>query len=381
MPSCSRLAALFAAAALVALAPAAGRAADAGLEAKFDGLIDPAEMGGWLKTMSAQPNHVGSAHDKANAEMTLAQFRSWGWDARIETFWVLYPTPKEVALELVSGAGAPFKATLSEGPVPGDETSTRTADELPAYVAFQGDGDVTAPLVYVNYGMPADYEALERLGVSVKGKIVIARYGMGWRGLKPKLAQDHGAVGAIIYSDPRDDGYATGDAYPKGPARPPQGFQRGSVADMPLYPGDPLTPGIGATKDAKRLSRAEATTILKIPALPIAYADAQVLLAALDGHEAAAPVAARTIPFQPAAGAADPERTVVQAASPGPDPSATQPAGNALGAAVPASALPGYDAAHDGLTRGAQFDKTSVMNKSGAPGMPQAGGGKSGQEP
>jgi len=289
MKSRSRLVALFAAAAVAVLAPAAGLAApDKALEARFDGMIDPAEMGGWLKTMAAEPIHVGAPHNKANADMTLAQFKSWGWDARIETFWVVYPTPKEVALELTTGAGAPFKATLTERPIPGDETSTRTKDQLPAYVAFQGDGDVTAPLVYVNYGMPADYDALERLGISVKGKIVIARYGQGWRGLKPKLAQEHGAVGAIIYSDPRDDGYSLDDAYPKGAARPAQGFQRGSVADMTMFPGDPTTPGYASTKDAKRLPREEAPTILKIPTLPISYGDAQVLLGALDGPVAPA---------------------------------------------------------------------------------------------
>jgi N-acetylated-alpha-linked acidic dipeptidase len=151
-------------------------------------------------------------------------------------------------------------------------------------VAFQGDGDVTAPLVYVNYGMPDDYETLARMGVDVRGKIVIARYGGGWRGLKPKLAQEHGAVGCIIYSDPADDGYAMGDTYPKGSWRPPQAVQRGSVVDMTLYPGDPLTPGVGATRDAKRLTRAQAKTILKIPTLPIGYGDAQRFLAALDGE-------------------------------------------------------------------------------------------------
>ena len=287
MSSRSRL--LFAAVAVAALLPAAGLAApDKALEAKFDGMIDNAEMGGWLKTMSAEPIHVGAPHNKKNAEMTLAQFKSWGWDAKIETFWVLYPTPKEVALELTTGAGAPFKATLTERPVPGDESSSRTKDQLPAYVAFQGDGDVTAPLVYVNYGMPADYDALERLGVSVKGKIVIARYGAGWRGLKPKLAQEHGAVGAIIYSDPRDDGYSVDDVYPKGAARPPQGFQRGSVADMTTFPGDPTTPGYGSTKDAKRVARADTQTILKIPTLPLSYGDAQVLLSALEGPVAPA---------------------------------------------------------------------------------------------
>jgi N-acetylated-alpha-linked acidic dipeptidase len=258
------------------------------LEAKFDSMINPAEMDAWLKEMAYLPNHVGSAHDKQNAEYQLKLFKEWGWDAKIETFWALYPTPISESLELVSGAGAPFKATLTEPPIPGDASSTRSQDALPAYVAYQGDGDVTAPLVYVNYGMPDDYKALERMGVSVKGKIVIARYGAGWRGLKPKLAQDHGAVGCIIYSDPRDDGYSTDDAYPKGPTRPPHGFQRGSVVDMTLYAGDPLTPGVGATKDAKRLTREESTVILKIPTLPISYADAQPLLASLDGPVAPA---------------------------------------------------------------------------------------------
>jgi len=285
MKSRVRVAALLSACALGAMSTAWAAPAVTGkdLEAAFDARIDPAEMGGWLKLLAAEPNHVGSVHDKTNADWIAAQLKSWGWDTRIEQFDVLYPTPLSETLELVSGAGAPFKATLQEPPIPGDESSTKVKDALPAYVAFQGDGDVTAPLVYVNYGMPADYDALERMGISVKGKIAIARYGQGWRGLKPKLAQDHGAIGAIIYSDPRDDGYSTDDVYPKGASRPAHGFQRGSVADMPIYPGDPLTPGIGSTKGAKRLTREEARTILKIPVLPISYADAQVLLASLDG--------------------------------------------------------------------------------------------------
>ena len=288
----ARLCALLSACAVGAFAFAPVAAAPAQmsqkeLEARFDAQIDPAEMGTWLKLLAAEPNHVGSPHDKSNAEWVAAQLKSWGWDAKIETFDVLYPTPLSETLELTSGPGAPFKATLTEPPVPGDP-ATNTKAALPAYVAFQGDGDVTAPLVYVNYGMPEDYAALERMGVSVKGKITIARYGGGWRGLKPLLSQMHGAVGSIIYSDPKDDGYATDDVYPKGPARPPHGFQRGSVADMPIFPGDPLTPGYGSTKDAKRIDRKDATTILKIPCLPISYADAQVLLSALDGQVAPA---------------------------------------------------------------------------------------------
>jgi N-acetylated-alpha-linked acidic dipeptidase len=271
------LATLVAAPAVLSGAP---RTAD--LETQFDAAISPAEMGDWLKTMAAEPNHVSSPHDKLNAEMTLKQFKDWGWDAKIETFKVLYPTPIQVGLELLGKK--PFKATLTEAPIAGDASSSRTKDELPAYVAFQGDGDVTASLVYVNYGMPDDYRALERMGVDVKGKIAIARYGKGWRGLKPKLAHEHGAVGCIIYSDPQDDGYAVDDVYPGGPARPAQAFQRGSVADMPLYPGDPLTPGVGATEGARRLTRETAPTILKLPVLPISYGDAEHFLSALGGR-------------------------------------------------------------------------------------------------
>jgi N-acetylated-alpha-linked acidic dipeptidase len=269
--------------ALAAPAFAAAVGKDEAREAAFDAAIDPAEMNGWLKDFASAPNHVGSPHNKANAEKTLAQFKAWGWNAKIETFDVLYPTPLKVSLELLGDK--PFAATLTERAIAGDEP-TKTEEALPAYLAYQGDGDVTAPLVYVNYGMPDDYDALERMGVSVKGKIVIARYGAGWRGLKPKLAQEHGAVGCIIYSDPADDGYATDLVYPEGPARPEQGFQRGSVAEMPLYAGDPLTPGYGSTSKAKRISRGNAKMILKIPALPISYGDAQKLLAAMGGQVA-----------------------------------------------------------------------------------------------
>ncbi len=254
------------------------------LEGVYDKQLDGSEMRAWLEQLSSEPNHVGAPHNKANAEFMLAKFKEWGWDARIETFYVLYPTPISESLDLLGPK--PFTAALHEGPVEGDRTSGKTQNALPPYVAYQGDGDVTGDLVYVNYGMPEDYKALERLGVSVKGKIVIARYGAGWRGLKPELAQEHGAIGCLIYSDPADDGYATDDVWPKGGQRPPQGVQRGSVQRMMLYSGDPLTPGVGATKDANRLTRETAQTILKIPALPISYADAQPLLEALGGQMA-----------------------------------------------------------------------------------------------
>jgi len=255
-------------------------------EAKLRAIPSPDSLREYMRRLSARPHHVGSPYDKDNAEWILAKFKSFGLDARIETFDVLFPTPKERVVELV--APTKFVARLQEPPVAGDPTSSQQAEQLPTYNAYSIDGDVTAPLVYVNYGVPADYEQLERMGISVKGAIVIARYFGSWRGIKPKVAAEHGAVGCIIYSDPREDGYAHGEVYPQGPWRPKDGVQRGSVMDMPLYPGDPLTPGIGATKDAKRLAVGEAPTITKIPVLPISYGDAQPLLAALRGRVAPA---------------------------------------------------------------------------------------------
>jgi N-acetylated-alpha-linked acidic dipeptidase len=233
-----------------------------------------------MRRLSARPHHVGSPYDKDNAEWILARFKEWGFDAHIESFNVLFPTPKDRVVELLGPA--PFRAKLQEPAVGVDPTSDQTSEQLPTYNAYSADGDVTAPLVYVNYGIREDYEQLDRLGISVAGAIVIARYGAGWRGTKPKVAAEHGAVGCIIYSDPEGDGYHRGDEYPAGGWRPREGVQRGSVMDTD-YPGDPLTPGVGATADAKRLAIKEATTITKIPVLPISDADALPLLSALSG--------------------------------------------------------------------------------------------------
>ena len=272
-----------------AIAPLRGYSADSSRaerdwEAKFRAVPDTANLRAYMQRLSARPHHVGSPYDKDNAEWILAKLKEWGLDAKIESFDVLFPTPKERALELVEPTR--FAAKLAEPAVPGDPTSSQRDEQLPTYNAYSIDGDVTAPLVYVNYGIPEDYDTLERLGVSVKGAIVIARYGGSWRGIKPKVAAEHGAVGCLIYSDPRDDGYQAGDTFPTGPYRPQDGVQRGSVMDMPVYPGDPLTPGIGATKDAKRLPLDQAVTLTKIPVLPISYGDAQPLLAALKGPDA-----------------------------------------------------------------------------------------------
>ena len=250
-------------------------------EQKFRELPSPDLMRQYMERLSARPHAVGQPYDKENADWLLSQFKQWGFDAHLETYYVLFPTPKERALELV--APTKFTAKLQEPPVPGDPTSSQTAEQLPTYNAYAVDGDVTAPLVYVNYGLREDYEQLDRMGISVKGAIVIARYGKSWRGIKPKVAAEHGAIGCIIYSDPADDGYSQGDVFPVGPMRPKDGVQRGSVMDTD-YPGDPLTPGYASTKDAKRVPISEAKTIIKIPVLPISYADAQPLLAAIGGR-------------------------------------------------------------------------------------------------
>ncbi|HKO54975.1 MAG TPA: transferrin receptor-like dimerization domain-containing protein, partial [Thermoanaerobaculia bacterium] len=251
------------------------------LEAQFDKMISRENMRAWMQRLSARPHHLGSAYGKQNAEFIAELFRGWGYETRIEQFDVLFPTPKVRVLEMV--APERYVARLEEPAIEGDPTTSQKDEQLPTYNAYSVDGDVIGDLVYVNYGIPKDYEELERRGVDVKGKIAIARYGGSWRGIKPKVAAEHGAVGCIIYSDPRDDGYFQGDVYPKGAFRNENGAQRGSVADMPLYPGDPLTPGVGATSGAKRLARGEARTITKIPVLPISYADALPLLKAMGG--------------------------------------------------------------------------------------------------
>ncbi|HEY8713138.1 MAG TPA: transferrin receptor-like dimerization domain-containing protein [Thermoanaerobaculia bacterium] len=251
------------------------------LESQFDALLNRDNLRNWMKRLSARPHHLGSAFDRDNAEFIASLYRSWGYDTNIEEFRVLFPTPKIRVVEMV----APEKYTLKlfEPPIAGDATSGQSNEQLPVYNAYSIDGDVTGDLVYVNYGIPADYEQLERNGVDVKGKIVIARYGGSWRGIKAKVAAEHGAAGCIIYSDPRDDGYYQGEVYPKGSYRSEDGVQRGSVMDMPIHPGDPLTPGIGATKDAKRLTKEESGVLTKIPVLPVSYGDALPLLRAMGG--------------------------------------------------------------------------------------------------
>jgi len=250
-------------------------------ESKFRALPSSQKQRDYMQLLAARPHHVGSPYDKQNAEWILARFKEWGLEAKIETFKVLFPTPKRRLVELL--APTHYLAKLQEPALAEDPTSNQRDEQLPTYNAYSRDGNVTAPLVYVNYGLPDDYERLQRLGVSVQGAIVIARYGNSWRGMKPKIAAEHGAVGCIIYSDPKDDGYFYGDVFPKGAMRPDQGVQRGSVMDFPSsYPGDPLTPDRG-DPNAPAMTASNAPSITKIPTLPISYGDAQPLLAALNG--------------------------------------------------------------------------------------------------
>ncbi len=250
-------------------------------EEKFRAMPKPDNLREYMKRLSARPHHLGSPYGKDNAEWLAAKFKEFGWEVKIETFKVLFPTPKERLLELVEPKK--FTAKLQEPAVAIDPTSDQHSEQLPTYNAYSIDGDVTAPLVYVNYGVTADYEQLERLGISVKGCIVIARYGGSWRGIKPKLAAEHGAVGCIIYSDPADDGYGAGDVFPKGAFRNSDGVQRGSVMDMPTHPGDPLTPGVGAVTNALPKNISDIDVLTKIPVMPISYGDALPLLESLTG--------------------------------------------------------------------------------------------------
>ena len=257
-------------------------AAQRDAEARMDASIDAKEMDEWLRLMSATPHHVGSLASKENAEFIAELFESWGYDVEIAEYEILLPTPRVREVELL--APTTFSASLTEDSLAEDGSTSVRENLLPPYNAFSIDGEVEGELVFVNYGMPADYEILERHGIDVTGKIAIAKYGRSWRGIKPKLAGEKGAIGTIIYSDPGDDGYGAGDVYPKGPFKHESAVQRGSVMDMPTYPGDVLTPGRGATRNAKRLKREDAPTITRIPVLPMSYRDALPLLSAMDGE-------------------------------------------------------------------------------------------------
>jgi N-acetylated-alpha-linked acidic dipeptidase len=256
------------------------------VERQFRAIPKPENLREYMRVIAAEPHHAGSPGSRKIADYVLSQLKSFGLDARIEAFEALMPYPTERSLEMI--APERYVAELKE-PTVAEDPDSGDLGQLPTFNAYSADGDVTGELVYVNYGTPDDYEQLAKLGIDVKGKIVIARYGRSWRGIKPKVAHEHGAVGCIIYSDPRDDGFYPGDTYPKGAYRPVQGVQRGSVMDMPIHPGDPLSPGRAADPGTLNAAdRSSSEVILKIPVLPISYGDALPLLRNLGGPVAPA---------------------------------------------------------------------------------------------
>ena len=250
------------------------------IEADFDAQLNAKRVGENIKLLSSVPHHVGSVGGKFVASEIAKVFKDNGWDTKIETYQLMFPTPITRVLEM-SGV-TNFKAVLKEPSFKEDATSGQP-DQLPTYNCWSADGDVTANLVFVNYGLPEDYETLAKYGIDVKGKIVIAKYGRSWRGIKPKVAQEHGAIGCLIYSDPADDGYSAGDIYPIGAFKNDQTVQRGSIMDMVIYPGDPTTPNIASTANAPRVNHNDAENLLKIPVLPISYGDAMPLLKDMAG--------------------------------------------------------------------------------------------------
>ena len=250
------------------------------LEANFDSQLSAKRIGENIKRMSSVPHHIGSVGGKFVADDIATQFKAAGWDTKIVTYQVLFPTPITRVLEMKGATN--FKALLKEPALKEDATSGQV-DQLPTYNCWSADGDVNAELVFVNYGLPEDYETLAKYGIDVKGKIVIAKYGRSWRGIKPKVAQEHGAIGCLIYSDPQDDGYGAGDVYPVGPFKNKYGVQRGSIMDMVIYPGDPSTPNYASVDGAPRIDHNDAENLLKIPVLPISYSDAAPLLQDMAG--------------------------------------------------------------------------------------------------
>ncbi|MDG1708586.1 MAG: transferrin receptor-like dimerization domain-containing protein [Emcibacteraceae bacterium] len=250
------------------------------LEAAIDKGINVQNMDDWMKYMTSRPHATGQPFDKEVAEFIAKKYEEWGYDTEIVTYDVLMPTPKVREVDLVEPIK--WKATLKEEAVADDPTSDQD-ERLPVYHSFSPDGEVTAEVVFVNQGLREDYEDLERRGIDVKGKIILAKYGGSWRGIKPKMAEEKGAIGTLIYSDPADDGYGQGDMYPKGAYKHPSGAQRGSIMDLPTRPGDPLTPYVGATKDAERIDIDDVEIFVGIPTLPISYQDAMPILKALGG--------------------------------------------------------------------------------------------------
>jgi len=259
-------------------------AAEQEVEKKFLAVPDPKLAEEHLRTLTQAPHIAGSPEDKATAEYVAKKFREAGLDTAIVEYkvWVNYPS--EIRVDMTAPSGVEM-----HGPHPEHVDSDPFQDDPRIATAFNGmapSGDAEADVVYANYGSPEDFDKLKQMNIDVHGKIVIVRYGENFRGVKAFVAQERGAAGVIIYSDPKDDGYVRGDAYPNGPWRPASAVQRGSIGFMFQFPGDPTTPGtasLPSLPDSKRVSPAESEQLAKIPVTPLSYADAAPILEHLAG--------------------------------------------------------------------------------------------------
>jgi N-acetylated-alpha-linked acidic dipeptidase len=255
-------------------------AAEAARERDFKAMPSAKAAEADFDIMTAEPHHVGSPYEIKLADYIADTFKQLGFEVVRHEYSVLIPWPKERRIDIVAPDSA--KLQVEEDTIPGDPWALKPGI-LPAYNAYSPSGDVTGDIVYVNYGIPADYDTLKTLGVDVKGKIVLARYGGSWRGIKPKVAAEHGAVGCLIFSDPREDGYFQGDVYPDGPYRGWGMIQRGSVMDMPRYPGDPSTPDRPSKPGVERVPLDRIETLAAIPVQPMSYRDGLEILKRLKG--------------------------------------------------------------------------------------------------
>ena len=256
-------------------------ALQARLEQRLLAMADTANARLVTRELSARPHMAGTPAQADTRDYVIAKLQSWGLETWVKEYEVYLPQPEVVSAWLYRRRDAPAqRLNLTEPPVTGDPTTM--GPQVPSFNAYSGDGDVTAPVVYVNYGLPKDYRVLDSLGVSVRGKIALARYGYSFRGIKAREAERREAVGLILYSDPQDDGYFHGDIYPRGPMRPPGSIQRGSILNRN---GDPTTPGYPSVAGAPRVPE-ESLALARIPVVPIGYGNAQQFIERLGGPPA-----------------------------------------------------------------------------------------------
>jgi N-acetylated-alpha-linked acidic dipeptidase len=262
-------------------------AAERKIETQFLAVPDAALAETHMRTLTQAPHIAGSPEDKATADYVAKRFREAGLETEIVEYRVWMNYPQDVSVDVTAPASVTMHGPSMEE-VAGD-TFQSDPRITPAFNGMSPSGDVEAEVVYANYGAPEDLERLEKAKVDVRGKIVLVRYGKNFRGVKAFVAQEHGAAGVLIYSDPADDGFKHGDAYPLGPWRPESAVQRGSVGFMFFYPGDPTTPGIASTPslpESQRVPPAKAEQLPTIPVTPLSYKDARPILEALKGTAA-----------------------------------------------------------------------------------------------